>query len=148
MAHDERHPDRLGRRMRDGGVPPDRDLLPEINAAIDREEARRSVRPPGRVPWPRLVAVAAALTVVLVSAWTAVYRDEAELGLLDGPEVALLGTPAEGDGGMDVIDRALDELNRALDGDPENRNLSKLVLMVHQKRGDLLRRTDGTGDLE
>ena len=148
MANDERRPDGLGRRMRDGGIPPDRDLLPEINAAIDREEARRSVRPAGVVPWPRLLAVAAALTVVLVSAWTAVHRDEVELGPLGGPEMALLDTPDEGDGGMDVIDRALDELNQALDGDPENRNLSRLVLMVHKKRGDLLRRTDGTGNLD
>jgi hypothetical protein len=148
MAHDERHPDRLGRRMRDGGVPPERDLLPEINAAIDREEARRSVRPPDRVPWPRLMAVAAALTVVLVSAWTAVYRDETGLGPLPGPQLAAREETDPGDGGMDVIDRALDELNRALATDPENRNLSRLVLMIHQKRGDLLLRTDGTGDLE
>ena len=38
------------------------DAARAVNAAIDREEDRRSVRPAGTaVPWPRLLAVAAAL---------------------------------------------------------------------------------------
>jgi len=147
MAYDDRNPDDLARRMCEEGIPPDRDLLPGINAAIDREEARRSVRPGDRaVPWPRLLAVAASLTVVLVAAWSGVHRDEGDLGPDGAPQVAVLAEPA-GDGGMDVIDRALDELNEALTLDPDNRNLSRLVLMVYQKRGALLRKNDGTGYL-
>ena len=42
--------------------------------------------------------------------------------------------------GLAVIDKALDELLLALKDDPENRNLSHLVLMVHKTRGHLLRR--------
>ena len=47
---------------------------------------------------------------------------------------------AESPSGLAVIDQALDELNLALADDPENRNLSHLVLMVHKTRGNLLRR--------
>lgn len=153
MDNDAKHLSRVARAMRDEGVPPDRDLLPEIDAAIDREESRRSVRRDQAVPWPRLLAVAAALTVVLVAAWSGVYRDEIELGTVGGPEYAALegGVPegtATDDGGLGVIDQALDELNAALNADPENRNLSSLVLMVHKKRGNLLRRTEGTGMLD
>ena len=147
MDNEAKRMSRLARGLRDQGVPPDRDLLPEIEAAIDREEDRRRVRS-GRtaVPWPRLVAVAAALTVVLVAAWTGVHRDEAGLDTLDGPRLAALDTgPAEAETDeMGLIDRALDELNAALDADPENQGLSRLVLMVHKKRGDLLRRTSGS----
>lgn len=154
MVNDDRHLSRLARGMRDEGLPPDRDLLPGINAAIDREEGRRRVQPVrSAVPWPRLVAVAAALTVVLVGAWSGVHRDEIGLGPVGVPEYAALDTDpsatSESDGGgLGVIDQALDELNAALNADPENRNLSSLVLMVHRKRGDLLRRTEGTGMLD
>lgn len=153
MENDAKHLSRVARAMRDEGVPPDRDLLPEIDAAIDREENRRSVRRERAVPWPRLLAVAAALTVVLVAAWSGVYRDEIELGPIGGPEYAALDPSADGvagtdDDGLGVIDQALDELNAALNADPENRNLSSLVLMVHKKRGNLLRRTEGTGMLD
>jgi len=58
MERDEKHLSRLARGMRDSGVPPDRDLWPEIKSAIEREESRRSVHggDPG-IPWPRLIAV-------------------------------------------------------------------------------------------
>jgi len=71
-------------------------------------------------------------------------------GLGTGPvtQLTALDTQDEEDDGLDVIDRALDELNAALSTDPENKNLSKLVLMVHQKRGNLLRRTTGNPGLE
>ena len=153
MENDAKHLSRVDRAMRDEGVPPDLDLLPEIDAAIDREESRRSVRREQAVPWPRLLAGAAALTLVLVAAWSGVYRDELDLGPRGGPEYAALDRATDGvtgsdDGGLGVIDHALDELNAALNADPENRNLSSLVLMVHKKRGNLLRRTEGTGMLD
>jgi len=157
MERDEKHLSRLARGMRDSGVPPDRDLWPEIKSAIEREESRRSVHggDPG-IPWPRLIAVAAALTVLLAAGWTGVRRDAFSPGMSPGAglgtgpvtQLTALDTQDEEDDGLDVIDRALDELNAALSTDPENKNLSKLVLMVHQKRGNLLRRTTGNPGLE
>lgn len=149
MERDQKHMSRLARGMRDSGVPPDRDLWPEIDATIDREERRLSVRPrdPG-IPWPRLMAVAAALAVLLAAGWAGVRNDLVVPGLDEkvGP-VAQLTAHEDKGSGMDVIDNALDELNAALSSNPEDRNLSRLVLMIHQKRGNLLRRTTGNPGL-
>ena len=152
MERDQKHLSRLARGMRDSGAPPDRDLWPEIDATIDREEGRRSVRPgdPG-IPWPRLIAVAAALTVVLAAGWAGVRTDLVGQGndFGVGPVAQLTANDTNEDkgGGLDVIDNALDELNAALSSNPEDRNLTRLVLMIHQKRGDLLRRTTGNPGL-
>ena len=46
---------------------------------------------------------------------------------------------------MAGIERALGELGQALAADPDNPNLSRLVLMVHRTRGELLRRNPEPG---
>ena len=55
------------------------------------------------------------------------------------PDIAVQSEEAPSSG-LAVINQALDELTLALADDPENRNLSHLVLMVHKTRGNLLRR--------
>jgi hypothetical protein len=40
---------------------------------------------------------------------------------------------------LEKLDHTLGELNQALSLDPENRNLSRLVLLVHRSRADILR---------
>jgi hypothetical protein len=152
MERDQKHLSRLARGVRDSGVPPDRDLWPEIEAAIDREEGRRSVHGNDLgIPWPRLIAVAAALTVVLAAGWAGVRNDlvgpNTSPGLGPVSQLATNDTDEDGGSGLDVIDNALDELNAALSSNPEDRNLTRLVLMIHQKRGDLLRRTTGNPGL-
>jgi len=152
MERDQKHQSRLARGMRDSGVPPDRDLWPQIDATIDREEGRRSVRHEDKaIPWPRLIAVAAALTVVLAAGWAGVRNDLVGpgngLGVGTVAQLATNETDEDGGSGLDVIDNALDELNAALSSNPEDRNLSRLVLMIHQNLGVLLRRTTGNPGL-
>lgn len=133
---------RLAVQMRDTGTAPGRDLWPEIDAAIDREEHRSTGRAPGRKrrPWLRLAAVAAAMALMLAAGWAGIRSITGdsiiqEVASLDGAEES--EAPKSG---LAVIDKALDELTLALADDPANRNLSHLVLMVHKTRGNLLRR--------
>jgi hypothetical protein len=66
-------------------------------------------------------------------------------GIGNDGEVAAAPRTQEKDDGMSVVARALSELNHALAADPDNHNLSRLVLMVHRTRGELLRRTPTRG---
>lgn len=128
---------RLAGRMRDTGISPDRDLWPDINAAIDRDEEKAGPGGPRRpgTNWLRMTAVAAALVLMLAAGWVGIGSITGDAG------VPGLAADSETDpSGLAVIDRALDELNLALADDPENGSLSQLVLMVHKTRGNLLRR--------
>ena len=144
-SHNEKQDSQLSRlagQMRDTGTAPDRDLWPDIDAAIDAAEHRTVNRAPRRKgrPWLRLAAVAAALTLMLAAGWAGIRSITGETITR---EVASLDGAAESEtsaNGLAVIDKALDELMLALADDPDNRNLSHLVLMVHKTRGNLLRR--------
>jgi len=144
-SHNEKQDSQLSRlagQMRDTGSAPARDLWSDIDAAIDLTEHRTVIRAPRRNgrPWLRLVAVAAALTLMLAAGWAGIRSITGdaiigEVASLDGAEESEASAS-----GLAVIDKALDELILALADDPENRNLSHLVLMVHKTRGNLLRR--------
>jgi hypothetical protein len=82
-----------------------------------------------------MTAAAAALALMLAAGWAGMRAIVSETGLA---EVGARTTGAPS--GLAVIDQALDELTLALADDPENKNLSQLVLMVHKTRGNLLRR--------
>ena len=126
---------RLAGQLRDTGTAPDRDLWPDINAAIDRAEAEKN--PAGRRPadpW-RLAAVAAALILMLAAGWVGIGSINGT-----GPTTDVAEDPGSPEGGLAVLDRALEELNLALADDPDNRSLTQLVLMVHKSRGSLLRK--------
>lgn len=133
----DRQVERLAGQMRDSGIAPDRDLWPDIEAAIDQSEQgsgpRASRRKSGK--WLRFAAMAAALTLMLAAGWTGIRSINGDGTLSD--VAGRIENPASG---LAVIDKALDELTLALADDPENRNLSHLVLMVHKTRGNLLRR--------
>ncbi len=138
---------RLAGQMRDTGTAPDRDLWPDIDAAIDATEHRTVIRVPRSkgLPWLRLAAVAAALTLMLSAGWVGIrsLTGDGIFGEAAITEVASVDIGVESDSpasGLEIIDQALDELMLALKDDPENRNLSHLVLMVHKTRGNLLRR--------
>lgn len=128
---------RLAGQLRDTGIAPDRDLWPEIQAAMDQADAEPvpQVSRPKKGSWLRFTAVAAALTLMLAAGWVGVRSITSEVSL---PDLVVESDSATS--GLAVIDQALDELVLALVDDPENRNLSHLVLMVHKTRGNLLRR--------
>ena len=42
---------------------------------------------------------------------------------------------------MQQVDQALADLRRALAVDPNNSSLSRLVMMIHKSRGNLIRNT-------
>jgi hypothetical protein len=134
----DRQLQRLAGQLRDTGTPPNRDLWPDINAAIDSQEKKFGQRPSRRRGgnWLRMTAVAAALAVMMAAGWVGI---QSLTGDRESPGVA--GEPEAPASGLAVIDKALDELKLALADDPENKNLSHLVLMVHKTRGNLLRRT-------
>ena len=134
--------ERLAGQMRDTGTSPDRDLWPDINAAIDREEPRSAHRAPRRKrgSWLRPAAVAAALTLMLAAGWVGINSITGDAITADVGSPGIVGESVIPARGLAVIDKALDELTLALADDPENRNLSHLVLMVHKTRGNLLRR--------
>jgi hypothetical protein len=144
----DRQLQRLAGQLRDMGTTPNRDLWPDINAALDRQDNRPGQRESRRRggTWLRMTAVAAALTLMLAAGWVGIrsingdsITGESITGDLESPD----GVAGNEDqpSGLAVIDQALDELTLALTDDPENRNLSHLVLMVHKTRGNLLRRT-------
>ncbi len=47
---------------------------------------------------------------------------------------------ADNPSALQRLDRSLGELNEALIKDPENRNLSRLVLLVHKSRANIMRK--------
>ena len=143
----ERDPrlERLATRLRDEGVPPERDLWPDIDSAIrQREEA--GIRRP-RTVWWRAMAAAAALLILVIGARDLLTGNPgATDGSTDGAPTMLVAENTDAPaGGMSTIEKALAELSEALAADPDNHNLSRLVLMVHRTRGELLRRSPDRG---
>lgn len=137
--------DRLAAQLRDEGIPPGRDLWPDIEAAIDRREGfGRQRRAPA---WWRLAAAVVALVALGVAAGTfgpdgGAPRPDAAVPAYD---LAQNITQPAVTGGLDALDQALGQLQESLAADPENRSLPRLVLMVHQARSDLLRKTLTSG---
>jgi len=123
--------ERVAARLRNEGVNPGRDLWPAIEQEIDRRSANRVVR--GPVGLLRPLAVAAVMLLLVFSGGVMVRQ----MSRSTMAPAVLVG--ADGDG-LAVIDQALDEIHLALAADPDNRNLSQLALMMHKKRGNLLRR--------
>lgn len=134
----DRQIDRLAERLRREGQAPERDLWPGIAAAIDRceRQGRRRRRP----EFWQLASVAASLLLLV------------GMGLLGGvgrpvdatPRAGLEPTaastaPAAGPEGLQAVDRAWGDLRAALELAPNSTNLSRLVLLVHRSRGQLIR---------
>lgn len=142
----------LGSRITREGQAPERDLWPGIEDRIDRVEqpAGASRR---RASWASQLWRVGAMAAVLALAVGLGY-----VGLSHGPG----GTDFEGPGTAQValrqaetaaldeasmlrrLDSTLQDLNAALTADPRNQNLSRLVLLVHRSRTEVLRgRTRG-----
>jgi hypothetical protein len=152
----DRQMDSLAQQLRDKGIPPERDLWQGIDQAIDRTEAvtggvRTRINP--LTGW-RIVALAASILLLVgvglvqmggLPGSSNEYRAENGTAVPSANvELAGVTTAESGDGeasSMEIIDRALDDLNRALADDPNNPSLSHLILVIHKSRGNLIRNT-------
>jgi len=131
----------LAQRMRETGRAPERDLWPGIEEAIVRRE--RAGDRPRRAVWWRFAAAAAALALLVLGARDfRVHREDTAPGGETAPVVAE-ATPAPATDTLDertAIEQALAELGTAMAADPDNPHLSRLALMVHRSRGEMLQR--------
>lgn len=136
--------DRLAAQLRDEGIPPERDLWPEIDAAISRREGLGTAR--RTPPWWRLAAAVAALVIIAVGVGTRVPDPGGPPGApVPGYDLAQETSLPTVQVGMETIDRALVQLETSLAADPDNLSLSRLVLMVHRTRSELLRKSLTSG---
>lgn len=145
----ERQLERLAPKLRETGIAPGRDLWPDIEAEIARREpGLRSGR--GLSPW-RIAALAASLLLVVGVGWVQwngaipdAGPDPAPNGLrtaapaAPGP-VAAVADEDPLESSRNLLDDALDRLREARRRDPDNTGLTKLVLMIQESRGDLIR---------
>lgn len=139
----------LAGTLRERGVAPERDLWPDIDRAIDEIEQRRPPRRNRQLTGWRIAALAASVllligvgmiqTGTLPGGADAPRADRDATGEPAAVELAAQGDAGDEGGSLHTVDRALDELNAALALDPDNVSLSRLVLMVHRSRGDLIR---------
>lgn len=126
---DEQPMRNLAAHIRDTGMPPGRDLWPQISAAIDRQEAMGTAPGPHRVRggWRGVAALAACLLVAVGVGWSVL------------PRLRAAAEPAPSS--LAVVDGAIAQLQAAMRDDPDNGNLSHLLRTLHRSRSQLLIRT-------
>lgn len=136
----------LSAQLRDCGVPPARDLWPDLERALDRSpaagfppiSARRRLVSGGL--W---VSAALAATVLLVVGFGLAGRGNVPGAAQRGPVAALAPAPVPENvatrQGLRAAEQALADLQTALKRSPDSPDLSRLVLMIHHSRGRLLR---------
>jgi hypothetical protein len=153
----------LSAQLREGGVPPARDLWPDLDRALDR--ALEQGFATGSLPISRRrrlaaagvwVSAALAATVLIAVGFGVAGRGTvpgvAQRGPLTAqpaPATALTPAPAPAPApapdnvatrqGLRAAEQALADLQTALKRSPGNPDLSRLVLMIHHSRGRLLR---------
>ena len=143
----DRQIDRLTSSLREEGAAPVRDLWPEIDEAISRTEQnslpRRQSR--GIGTW-RIAALAATVALAIGLGYVGTTGDKipqtnrAETGSeMDLAYNASAAADPAGPSVLQRLDRNLNDLNAALNLDPENRNLSRLVLLVHKSRASIMK---------
>lgn len=148
---------RLSAQLRDEGVPPARDLWPDLERALDRAAAAGFPPPSARrrpAAGGRWASAALAATVLLAVGIGVTGRGTVPGSAQRGPLAAQTGAaavepaaraaaPTSGNAstrqGLRAVEQALDELQTALKQSPDNPRLSNLVLMIHHSRGRLLR---------
>ena len=123
----------LARQLRREGCPPQRDLWPEIEQAIDLVESGRvSKRRFDPNAWYRLAAVAATLILLVGSGYFG--------GNTPGPEQKNLAANTEdGSSLLQRLNHTISDLDKAMALDPDNIKLTRLSLMTHKSRAHLLR---------
>ncbi len=127
---------KLARMLQRDGISPDRDLWPEIEQAIDRAN-------PGKRPrrlfdanaWFRLAAVAATLILLVGSG----YFAGTSPGSGQANNLVLTENNEDGNSLLQCLNNTISDLDEAMALDPENIKLTRLSLMTHKSRANLLR---------
>jgi len=149
----------LSAQLREGGVPPARDLWPDLDRALDRalDQGFATGIPPlsrrRRLAAAGVWASAALAATVLIAVGFGVagrgsvpgVAQRGPLAAQSAPAAALTPAPAPASDnvatrqGLRAAEQALADLQTALKRSPGNPDLSRLVLMIHHSRGRLLR---------
>ena len=134
----------LAGQLRREGISPERDLWPGIQEAIEQAKpGKRPKRPFDANAWYRLAAVAATLILLVGSgyfggapsgpslenqvAMTEIYED--------GPKLINDSAPTL----LQRLNNTISDLEAAMALDPDNIKLTRLSLMTHKSRANLLR---------
>ncbi len=133
--------ERLNTQLRDIGRPPERDLWQGIEEAITKEEKRLLQRPGkplssfwrSRVLWAAAAMVAFAI-VLIPTAFQSVgsFRVSPIEEQVKAKGLALKESES-------TLSSALKSLEAAVRENPGDQNLSRLVHMLHSRKGELLR---------
>ncbi len=147
---------KLARQLRDEGVAPDRNLLPGILESIGDQECRIGpeqrvrVLPPNQsrrffdaaAGW-RLAAVAATLVLLFGSGYfRSIYQDPASESDLVMEEESTEMVSPQGNANKSLLrglNHTISDLASAQALDPDNLKLTRLSLLVHRSRANLLR---------
>lgn len=131
----------LAQQLRREGTSPERDLWPEIEHAIDQTEARvRPGRALGANAWYRMAAVAATLILLVGSGYFGgKASNPRQENLAANTEDVRHQASQPGGSLLQRLNNTISDLDRAMALDPDNIKLSRLSLMTHKSRANLLR---------
>lgn len=128
----------LARQLGREGIAPERDLWPGIEKAIDGGSARPQNRSSASA-WYRLAAVAATLVLLVGSG----YFGGISPGTNPANHAALTNISEDGSHQdtslLESLNNTISALDKAMAIDPDNIKLTRLSLMTHMSRANLLR---------
>ena len=134
----------LAGQLRREGISPERDLWPGIQEAIDQAKpGKRPRRPFDANAWYRLAAVAATLILLVGSGYFGAVPSgpslENQVAMTenseDGPTLIKDSDPSL----LQRLNHTISDLDAAMALDPDNIKLTRLSLMTHKSRANLLR---------
>ena len=125
----------LAAELKQKGIAPERDLWPEIDQAIDKLE--KTEKSGWRFPtkaWYRMAAVAATLALLLGSGYFSNPSPKQQVAQITGVEVEDNNSSL-----LHSLNQTISDLDKAMALDPDNIKLTRLSLMTHKSRANLMR---------
>jgi hypothetical protein len=128
---------KLARQLRDDGVAPERDLWPGIEKAIGQKKPKRRF---DSNAWLRLGAMAATVVLLIGSGYFGGGLPESDLKTGTGKMAHNSVKVTEREPSLlQNLNQTISDLDVAMAMDPENFKLSRLSLMAHKSRANLMR---------
>lgn len=125
----------LASELKQKGIAPERDLWPGVDQAIDRlESAEKSGWRFSAKAWYRMAAVAATLALLLGSGYFS--------NLSPKQQVAQISRVEDVDNNSSLLhklNQTISDIDKAMALDPDNIKLTRLSLMTHKSRANLMR---------